>query len=180
MASWNEKDLTLNDLKKVKSLKFCKTDNSWIEHYHLGIPAFRVEKAYIAERWDLPPVDLIKFNIFCFSHKLLIDIIPTGYRIPDESDWNKIKLDQKRIDKVLPQKYNGEHHSFLFFSKNEFPSSSSDFLNIKPHKSFFIRDLERTIVFSFNNLILNKNNQLELHRIIDFAGYPRFMMKFIK
>ena len=179
MEHWNEKELNLKDLKKVESLKFCKSDNSWIENYHQGFPAFRIEKGFIAGRWDLPPVDLIKFNIFCFSEKILNDITPTGFRIPHEDDWNKIKLNQKYIDTIFPQRYNGEHNSFLFFSKNDF-LPSVEFLNVKPHKSFFIRDLERTIIFSFNNLILNPSNQLEIRKIIDFSGYPRFMMKFIE
>lgn len=182
MVNWNEKELNLKDLKKVKSLKFCKSDNSWIENYHKGFPAFRIEKGCIPGRLGVAPVtvDLFKFNIFCFSQQILKDITPTGFHIPDEDDWNKIKFNQKYIDTILPQKYNGEHYSFLYFSKNDFPSLSREFLSVKPHKSYFIRDLERTIIFSFNNLILNPNNQLEARKIIDFAGYPRFMMKFIE
>jgi hypothetical protein len=180
MKTWKEKELTIMDLKKIESLKFCETHTSWIEYYHHGVPAFRIEKAFIANSWEQSPVDLLKFNIFCFSTKTLIDIIPTGYRIPDANDWDKIKLNQKNIEKIFPQKYNEQHHSFLFFSNNDILSSSSDFLENKPHKYFFERNLERTIVFQFNNIILNSCNQLELRRIIDFADYPKFMMKFIK
>jgi len=180
MTIWKEKELTLKDLKKVKSLKFCKTDASWINCYHKGIPAFRTEKANIIGRWDLPPVSLLKFNIFCFSQSILNEITPDGFRIPDENDWNNIKLSEMHIDEVFPEKYLGEHHSFLFFSKSNFLSMEHHFLSVKPHKFFFIRDLERTISFKFDTITLNQSNQLESRWLIDFAGYPRFMMKFIK
>ena len=180
MTIWKEKELKLKDLKKVKSLKFCKTDASWINCYHKGIPAFRTEKAYIIGRWDLPAVSLLKFNIFCFSQSILNEITPDGFRIPDENDWNKIKLSEMHIDTVFPEKYNGEHHSFLFFSKNNFPLGERDFFSVKPDKSLFIRDLERTACFKFDTVTLNQSNQLESSWIIDFAGYPRFMIKFIE
>ena len=80
----------------------------------------------------------------------------------------------------MPNKYHGEHHSYLFLTKDNIPPNSNTFLSIKPDKSFFIRDWERTACFSFNNIVLNQSNELELRQIIDFAGYPRFMMKFIK
>ena len=184
MKIWDEKELSLKDIKKIKSIKFSKSENSWIDYYHSGTPAFRVEKDYISGLGNLPPVDLIKFNIFCYSQKVLSDIIPIGFRIPDEKDWKNIMNNPLIIDKILTYKYKhkyyGEHDSFLFFGEDNFLNSSSKFLNTKPHKSFFIRDLERTLLFSFNNAILNRSNELVFRNIIDFAGYPRFMMTFIQ
>ena len=107
------------------------------------------------------------------------EITPLGFRLPNENDWKNIINTQSIIDKIMPDKYKGEHNSYLFFPQDQLFYTDT-FLTIKPDKSFFIRNWDRTICFSFNNIVLNQNNELELCQIIDFAGYPRFMMKFIK
>lgn len=175
MINWIEKELIYNDLKKIKCIKFSKTEKSWIDFYHQGTPAFKIERSYINGKWD----ELLKFNIFCFSKSVLKEITPLGFRLPNENDWKNIINTQSIIDKIIPNKYNGEHHSYLFFSLDGFDDYDT-FLSIKPDTSFFIRNWDRTMLFSFNNIVLNQSNELELRKIIDFAGYPRFMMKFIK
>jgi hypothetical protein len=176
MINWIETELTYNDLKKNKCIKFSKTEKSWIDFYHKGTPGFRIESGYFnGKSYD----NLIKFNIFCFSENVLKEITPLGFRLPNENDWKSIINTQSIIDKIMPNKYNGEHHSYLFLTQ-DLINNSNTFLSIKPSNSFFIRDWERTACFSFNNIVLNQSNELELRRIIDFAGYPRFMMKFIK
>ena len=176
MISWIEKELIYNDLIKIKCIKFSKTEKSWIDFYHQGSPAFRIESGYFNGKWY---DNLLKFNIFCFSKNVLKEITPLGFRLPNENDWKNIINTQSIIDKIMPIKYNGEHHSYLFLSLDGFDDNDT-FLNIIPDKSFFIRNLDRTICFSFNNIVLNQSNEIELRKIFDFAGYPRFMMKFIK
>lgn len=175
---WIIKELNLSELKTIKNLKYSKTENSWIEYYHRGIPAYRVEKAHIQERWDIPRLEIIKFNIFCFLQDILNEITPNGFRLPNENDWNEMCQDQLKIDNFIPDKFDGDHNSFCF-NDDSFLLSLNHFLTNKPHKSFFIRDFERTYIFGYRNYLLNKNNQLESYNINDLVGYPRFIMKFI-
>jgi hypothetical protein len=176
LINWIEKELIYNDLRKIKCIKFSKSEKSWIDFYHQGTPAFRIESGYFnGQCYD----NLLKFNIFCFSKNVLKEITPLGFRLPNEHDWKNIINTQSIIDKIMPNKYNGEHHSYLFFSLDGHGDSDKNLIN-KPDKIRFIRDLDRTVFFSFDNIVLNKSNELELRKIIDFAGYPRFMMKFIK
>ncbi len=113
MNPWIIKELNLTELKRIKNLKYSKTDNSGIEYYHSGILAYRVEKALIQERWDIPALEIIKFNIFCFSQDILNEITPNGFRLPNENDWNEMCEDQLKIDKFIPNKFNGDHNSFF-------------------------------------------------------------------
>lgn len=176
MINWIEKELIYYDLRKIKCTKFSKTAKSWIDFYHQGTPAFRIESGYFNGEWH---DNLLKFNIFCFSKNVLKEITPLGFRLPNENDWKNIINTQSIIDKIMPNKYNGEHHSYLFFSQDGFYDSDT-FFNINPNKSYFIRDWDRTHWWSFKNVVLNQSNELEIRSIFDLAGYPRFMMKFIK
>lgn len=178
MNHWIIKELNLTELKTIKNLKYSKTDNSWIEYYHSGIPAYRVEKAFIQERWDIIPLEIIKFNIFCFSQDILNEITPNGFRLPNENDWNEICENQIKLDNFIPNKFDGDHNNYCFCN-DIFPLSLNYFLTNKPHKSFFIKDFERTALFCFRNYFLNKNNQLESYYKHDLVGYPKFMMRFI-
>ena len=176
LINWIEKELIYNDLRKIKCIKFSKTEKSWIDFYHQGTPAFRIESGYFnGERYE----NLLKFNIFCFSKSVLKEITPLGFRLPNEHDWKNIINTQSIIDKIMLNKYEGEHHSYLFLSQDIF-CDNDGFFSKKPDKSYFIKNWERTIWWSFNNVVLNKSNELELRQIIDLVGYPRFMMKFIK
>jgi hypothetical protein len=177
MIDWIEKELIYNDLRKIKCIKFSKTEKSWIDFYHQGTAAFRIETGYFNGGWH---DNLLKFNIYCFSKNVLKEITPLGYKLPNENDWKNIINKQSIIDEIMPIKYNGEHHSYLFFSLDEIFNDYDTFFSIKPYKSLFIRDWESTKSISFNNVVLNQSNELEFRRIWDFAGYPRFMMKFIK
>jgi hypothetical protein len=171
-----ESGIYLSDLNKIKSLKHSKSATSWIDYYHKGVPAFTIEDGYFTNG-SLPHVKLIKFNIYCFREEIIKEIVPSNYRLAQDNDWEKIFIDRNELSLMFHNKLKAEHYSFISLSENY---NSQYFINSKPDKSIFIRDFDRTIFFKFKNVIVDNEYKLHYQFLVDFAGYPRFMLKLIE
>jgi len=172
-SNWALDDYNLKELVGKKYLVESKTYESWIENYHKGIPSYRIEFDY-----------LLKFNIFCFQPEILKKITPKGYSLPAGNDWVTLKSDEKINDVLFTftdSTCKPHHRKYIFYDDDSLWSTERNFEILeKPSSCFFIEDPEMTKMFSIGNIIFDNNHILHKVRLFDLAGYPRFMIRWIR
>jgi hypothetical protein len=176
---WCTTDLSLSELKSTKLIKHANTFNPWINYYHNGIPAYRIEKsiAYEDYRDGLSFNNFLKFNIFCFRKDVLDTIVPSNYQLPIRADWEYI---QPMIKEYFIRNHDGISTSRYLAFNNILDQGSSDFFYKKPDKRHFINDFEKSVVFApFTNILL-ENENLYFLDLIDIVGYPSFSIRLIQ
>jgi hypothetical protein len=180
-SNWALDDYSLKELVGKKYLVESKTYESWIENYHKGIPSYRIEIDYPS---GYPVRNLLKFNIFCFHPEILKKITPKGCSLPAGNDWDNLKSD-KKINDVLftftDSACRAHHRKYIFFDYDGFWSPKRNFEILeKPSSSFFIDDPEMTKGINIGNIIFDNINIFHKVRLFDLAGYPRFMIRWIR